>query len=68
MTDTRRVGIGITGAGDISSAMQGFPLLDIRAIAEGLTRAAESGQPVDITTTVERPAPPAESLSNGKLE
>ena len=68
MTDTRRVGIGITGTGDISSAMKGFPLLDIGGIAEGLTRAAESGHPLDFTTTVERPAHEAESLSNGKLE
>ena len=68
MTDRRRVGIGIIGTGNISSATRAFPLLNIGGIAEGLTRAAESGHPVDITTTVERPAHQAESLSDGKLE
>jgi len=46
MTDGRKVGIGIIGAGNISpaylKAMKGFPILDIRGIADMRPEAASS--------------------------
>ena len=41
--------------------------LHVLEVMEAFARASDSGHPVEITTTVERPAPLAESLVDGKL-